>query len=147
SPKRLEMARKYGADHYFLSEDPDIEQKVKDVTGGEGPDVIMVTCASPEAQEQSLKIARHRARINFFGGLASTARNLNIPSNLIHYQELVLLGSHGSLPRHHQKAVKMISQGMVHAGNYITHRFPLDRVQEAYRASESREGLKVVVNP
>ena len=147
SQKRLDMAKKYGADHYFLSNDPDIEAKVKGVTKGEGPDVIMITCASPDAQEQSLLLARHRARINFFGGLASTARKLNISSNLIHYKELTVLGSHGSLPRHHKKAIQIIDKGMVHAAQYITHRFPLDRIHEAFRAAESREGLKVVVNP
>ena len=70
SQKRLDMAKKYGADHYFLSDDPDIEAQVKGVTKGEGPDVLMITCASPDAQEQALLLARHRARINFFGGLA-----------------------------------------------------------------------------
>jgi threonine dehydrogenase-like Zn-dependent dehydrogenase len=30
---------------------------------------------------------------------------------------------------------------------YITHRFPLDQIHEAFHAAESREGLKVVVNP
>lgn len=147
SQKRLDMAKKYGADHYFLSDDPDIEEKVKGVTKGEGPDVIMITCASPDAQEQSLLLARHRARINFFGGLSSTARKLNISSNLIHYKELTVLGSHGSLPRHHKKAIQIIDKGMVHAAQYITHRFPLEQIHEAFHAAESREGLKVVVNP
>ncbi len=147
SQKRLDMAKKYSADHYFLSDDPDMEAKVKGVTRGEGPDVIMITCASPEAQEQSLLLARHRARINYFGGLATNARKLNISSNLIHYKELTVLGSHGSLPRHHKKAIQIIDKGMVHAAQYITHRFPLDRIHEAFRAAESREGLKVVVNP
>jgi len=147
SQKRLDMAKKYGADHYFLSNDPDIEAKVKGVTKGEGPDVIMITCASPDAQEQSLLLARHRARINFFGGLASTARKLNISSNLIHYKELNVLGSHGSLSRHHKKAIQIIDKRMVHTAQYITHRFPLDQIHEAFHAAESREGLKVVVNP
>jgi len=147
SQKRLEMAKKYGADHYFLSEDPDIEKKVMDATQGEGPDVLMITCASPDAQDHSLRLARHRARVSFFGGLASNARNLSIKSNLIHYKELTVLGSHGSLPRHHQKAIKMISKGMVHTAQYITHHFPLDQILEAFHAAELREGLKVVVNP
>jgi L-iditol 2-dehydrogenase len=147
SQKRLDIAKKFGADHYFLSDDPDLEAKVKGVTKGEGPDVIMITCASPDAQEQSLTLARHRARINFFGGLPSTARELNISSNLIHYKEVTVLGSHGSLPRHHKKALQIIEKDMVHTGQYITHRFPLDRIHEAFHAAESREGLKVVVNP
>lgn len=146
SPRRLEMARRFGADHYFLSDDR-LKEQVLEVTNGEGADVVMVTCASPEAQELSLELARHRARINFFGGLPRGSRNIAISSNLIHYKECMVLGSHGSLPRHHRKALQLMERGMVHPGSYITHRFPLTEIQEAFRVAESHEGLKVVVNP
>ena len=146
SQQRLDLARKFNADYYFLS-DEHIEEKVKEVTNGEGADVVMVACASPEAQEQALLLARHRARINFFGGLPSGARNISISSNLIHYQECMVLGSHGSLPRHHQKALRVMEKGMVTPAEYITHRFPLEKIREAFKAAESHEGLKVVVNP
>lgn len=147
STKRLEMAKRFGADHYFLADDPELEKRVLDVTEGEGADVIMVTCASPEAQEMAFRLARHRARINFFGGLPKDARNISIPSNLIHYKECMVLGTHGSLPRHHKKALQVMAKGMVHPSWYITHRFPLDEIHEAFRMAESHEGLKVVVNP
>ena len=147
SPKRLEMAKRFGADHYFLAGDPDLEKRVLEATEGEGADVVMVTCASPEAQEMSLRLARHRARINFFGGLPKDARNISIPSNLIHYKECMVLGTHGSLPRHHKKALKVMAKGMVHPSWYITHRFPLEEIHQAFRVAESHEGLKVVVNP
>lgn len=147
SAHRLEMARRFGADHYFLADDPDLEAKVFEVTEGEGADVIMITCASPEAQEAALRFARHRARINFFGGLPKDARNVSIPSNLIHYRECMILGTHGSLPRHHKKALQVMAKGMVHPSWYITHRFPLDKIHEAFQVAESHEGLKVVVNP
>ncbi len=143
---RLEMAKRFGADYYFLSDDT-VEEKVRDVTHGEGADVIMVTCASPEAQELSLKLARNRAHINFFGGLPRGTRNINISSNLIHYKECTVLGSHGSLPRHHHQALRVMEKNMVHPSSYITHRFPLAEIHEAFRMAESHQGLKVVVNP
>ncbi|MDK2897446.1 MAG: hypothetical protein PWP04_1566 [Candidatus Atribacteria bacterium] len=147
SPARLEMAKKFGADHYFLSTDDDLEEKIQAVTAGEGVNVIMVTCASPLAQEQALRLACHRGRINFFGGLPQNAPNISIPSNLIHYRECMVLGSHGSLPRHHLKALHVMDKGMVHPEQLITHRFPLDQVREAFQTAESHQGLKVVVNP
>ncbi|MGQ9473881.1 MAG: alcohol dehydrogenase catalytic domain-containing protein [Candidatus Caldatribacteriaceae bacterium] len=143
---RLEMAKRFPADHYFLS-DEHLPERVKEVTDGEGADVVMVTCASPEAQEIALEVARHRARINFFGGLPKGTRNISLSSNLIHYKECFLMGSHGSLSRHHHKALQVMERGMVHPSWYITHRFPLTEIQEAFRVAESHQGLKVVVNP
>lgn len=147
SLRRLEMAKRFGADYYFLADDPDLEKKILEVTEGEGADVVMVTCASPEAQEMSLRLARHRARVNFFGGLPKDARNISVPSNLIHYKECMVLGTHGSLPRHHKKALKVMAKNMVHPSWYITHRFPLEEIHQAFQVAESHQGLKVVVNP
>jgi len=59
----------------------------------------------------------------------------------------MVLGTHGSLPRHHRKALQVMAKGMVHPSWYITHRFPLEAIHEAFRVAESHEGLKVVVNP
>ncbi|HSV31949.1 MAG TPA: alcohol dehydrogenase catalytic domain-containing protein [Atribacteraceae bacterium] len=147
SQNRLDMARQFGADHYFLSEQPDIVENVRAVTRSEGPDIVMVTCASPAAQELAITIARHRARVNLFGGLPKDSRNISVPSNVIHYKECMVMGSHGSLPRHHWKAIQVISAGMVRPARVITHRFPLENVREAFEMAESHAGLKVIVNP
>ena len=144
---RLEAAKQFGADHYFLSGDEGLVEKVMEVTNGEGIDVVMVACASPNAQELALELVRHRGRVNFFGGLPKGSRKISIDSNLIHYKECMVLGSHGSLPRHHRKALQVMDKGMVKASQYITHRFPLDRIHEAFKVAESHQGLKVVVNP
>ncbi len=147
SSHRLAMAKQFGADEYFLSTEEGFMDVILERTEGEGVDVVMVACGSPEAQEMSLQIAGHRARINFFGGLPSTARPITISSNLIHYKECMVLGSHGSLPRHHLKALQVIQAGMVHTERYISHTYPLTEIEKAIQTAESHQGLKVIVNP
>ncbi len=147
SPHRLEIAKKFGADDYFLSSEENFLDNFLESTEGEGADVIMVACGSPDAQEMSLHMARHRARINYFGGLPATARPITLSSNLIHYKECMVLGSHGSLPRHHLKALKAIESGMVHTAEFISHTFSLDEIEKAIQNAESHEGLKVIVHP
>jgi len=39
----------------------------------------------------------------------------------------------------------MLASGAVPAKKLITHRFPLDRVEEALAVTEQREGLKAVL--
>ncbi|HUI70093.1 MAG TPA: L-threonine 3-dehydrogenase, partial [Spirochaetia bacterium] len=72
---------------------------------------------------------------------------LALDSNLIHYKECFVMGSHGSLPRHHRTAVGLIAGGAVQARKYISRTFPLGETREAFSFHESRTGLKVVVAP
>jgi len=147
SRKRLELARAFGADHYVCSEDTDVLDAVREITNGRGPDVVVTTCGSVEAHEQAIKMVAKHGRVNLFGGLGKDARNLDVPSNTIHYKECFVLGSHGSVPRHHRIAMALIEKGVVDVARCITHRFPLDDIRAAFDAAEKHEGLKVAVKP
>jgi L-iditol 2-dehydrogenase len=84
--------------------------------------------------------------VNLFGALKGQPK-LSIDSNLIHYKECFVMGSHGSLPRHHETAVRLIAGGAVHARSYISTVFPLEKIADAFAYHESRAGLKVIVAP
>jgi L-iditol 2-dehydrogenase len=144
---RLEMAKQAGADVLICSGEEDAVAKVLEATGGLGADVLLTACPSPQAQADAILMAKNRARINFFGGLPKSQSEVLINTNVIHYKELLVTGSHGCVPRHHKQAVDMIAAGQVDVKKYISHRFPLDQAVEAFQAAEGREGKRVVVVP
>jgi L-iditol 2-dehydrogenase len=115
-------------------------------TGGEGVDLVVTTAGTVRAQEDAIQIVRHRGYVNFFGGLKNQP-NLSIDSNLIHYKECFVMGSHGSLPRHHANAIELIAQGLVRSSDYKSNEFGLYEIEEAFSYHESRQGLKVIVHP
>lgn len=147
SRPRLEQARKFGADVTICSGEEDAVARVLEETGGLGADVILTACPAPEAQVDALHMARNRARINFFGGLPKGKSMVTLDTNIIHYKELFVLGSHGCQPRHHRQAVDLIAAGAIHMQPYISHRFPLERAVEAFAAAEGRAGMRVVIQP
>ena len=147
SRPRLEMARQFGADVYICSSEDDAVARVREETGGLGADVILTACPSPQAQVDAINMAKNRARVNFFGGLAKDKSQVTLDTNVIHYKELFIMGAHGCVPRHHQMAVDLIASGAIKIGRYISHRFPLDKACEAFAAAESHAGMRVVVNP
>jgi L-iditol 2-dehydrogenase len=89
----------------------------------------------------------HRVYVNLFGGLKKDARPLSVPSNAIHYKECFVTGSHGSVPRQHELAVRLLEKGMVRVRPLITHHFPLAQIEQAFQAMEGRAGMKVMVHP
>lgn len=147
SRRRLEMARQFLPTARFVAtEEEDLVDVVMKETDGAGVDLVITTAGTVKAHEDAVAIVGHRGFVNLFGGLKNQPK-LSIDSNLIHYKECFVMGSHGSLPRHHRKAVDLIAAGHVNAGTYISRRFPLDRIDQALAYHESREGLKVIVKP
>ena len=147
SALRMELAKQYGADVYIASDTEDVVARCLEETGGEGPDVVVTTCGSVEAHEQAIAMVAHRGYVNLFGGLGKDARPLSVFSNVIHYKECYVTGSHGSVPRQHTLAVKLIERGMVRVSPLITHRFALTEIQKAFDTMQGRGGMKVIVHP
>jgi len=144
---RLETAKGFGADHFILSSTEDPVERVMEITSGEGADVVLTACPAVATHKQAIEMAAHRGRVNLFGGLGAGAPDLAIQSNLIHYKECFVLGSHGSVPRQHRIALDFLAAGYINAGDYVSHRFGLDEIHRAFEAAEKKEGLKVVVQP
>jgi L-iditol 2-dehydrogenase len=145
--RRLEMAHNFNADVYIDASKENVVEKILEETDGLGADVIIVAAPSGKAQEQALKIAGFRCRINFFGGLPKDKPYVNLDSNIIHYKEIFIHGTSGSLPRHNAKAIELFGTGKVDAKKFITHSFPLEKILEGIGIVEKGEGLKVVIEP
>jgi L-iditol 2-dehydrogenase len=147
SKNRLEMARDFRPDARFIStEEENLVETVLRETDGEGVDFVVTAAGTVQAHADAIQMVRHRGYVNLFGGLKNQP-NLCIDSNLIHYKECFVMGSHGSLPRHHQTAVNMIANKYVHAKEYLSAQFPLEKIEDAIAYHESRQGLKVIVQP
>jgi L-iditol 2-dehydrogenase len=144
---RLELAEAADADVYVNSAEKDLKEKVLARTSDRGADVVIVACPSAEAQQQAMEYAAPRARVNFFGGLPKGSGTIDFDSNRLHYQELTVLGNHGSTPDQNYRALQLIASGHVAVEKVITHRFMLDQIEEAIGTAERKEGLKVVVLP
>jgi threonine dehydrogenase-like Zn-dependent dehydrogenase len=43
------------------------------------------------------------------------------------------------------RAIELVASGKVDVKSLVTHRFPLERVAEAFEVAQRREGLKVII--
>lgn len=147
SRRRLELARAIRPDVRFIAgEEEELVETIHRETDGLGVDLAITTAGSVKAHEDAVEIVGHRGYVNLFGGLRGEP-NLCIDSNKIHYKECFVMGSHGSAPEHHKRAVQMLAGGYVRGERYISKRFALEEIEEAYAYHESRRGLKAVILP
>jgi L-iditol 2-dehydrogenase len=147
SQDRQEAAMRFGADVVIDHSRCDIVAEVKKHTRGLGANVIFTATPVPDMQAKAIRMAQNRARINLFGGLPKDKAEVTLDTNLIHYKELFVHGSHGAMPRHHLKAVELIRSGAIKMEPFISHEFSLDRINEAVETAKSRACMRVVIRP
>ena len=125
----------------------DIYQEVKKITDGHMADKVIVAVGSKNAQELSLKLVAKRGSINFFGGLPKESPFIQFDSNLLHYGEFFVVGTHGSTPLHNKIAIELLSSGRINVEKLITHKLSLEKIKDGFEIVENKKGLKVLIIP
>ena len=147
--QRLELIRQRGitAWHMLNAEQVDVVTAVRELTGGLGADAAICAAPSKSAQADAVAMVRKRGRIALFGGLPKTDPITNLDSNRIHYDELTIYGTFSYHPSAHQVALDLIARGLIDADKIITATYPIDRLEDAFRAVMDRRELKVMLTP
>ncbi|MEC3953936.1 zinc-dependent dehydrogenase [Nocardia sp. CDC153] len=134
-------------DEVINAAEVDAVQRVLELTGGRGADVIITATAANITQEQAIAMAARNGRISFFGGLPKTDPTITCDSNVVHYRQLHIHGANGSAPEHNRRALDYIATGRVPVRDLITHRLPLAQALDAFDIVERGEAIKVTIEP
>lgn len=145
--ERLELAKTFGANHTLNPNETDVIASVLELTNGMGANMIFTACPDVGTHEQAIAMVAKRGVINLFGGLPKSCRPIQFYSNQLHYREAYLTGSHGSTPKQHQLAVKLITDKKINISSLISHRFKLDQINEAFAQAASGQSMKVIIKP
>lgn len=143
--QRLDMAKDFSVTHTINSNEEDVVKKVLEITGQQGADVIITAASAKIIQEQALEMAAKKARISFFAGINKEDPFIKFNSNTVHYKEISVFGVFASYRKQFEKAYQLIADKKIDPSKFITHKFPLDRIVEAFETSKSGQGLKSVV--
>jgi L-iditol 2-dehydrogenase len=150
SEERLERALAvvgpFVDDAWVAGEDNGV-QEVMSRTGGAGAERVMVAAPSKEAQHAALLMAANRARVVYFAGLPKHDPITSLDINQLHYKELAILGAYGATHRQYRITMGYLARRREELAPVVTHRFPLDRIGEAFATIRAGTGLKVVVEP
>jgi len=140
--KRLSEIRDFGADITINSGTADLPAKIAEITEGRGVDVIITACSVPALQQQALEMAAIHGRINFFGGLPQGKNIVPLDTNLIHYKELLVLGTTGSSIEDYMKSLDLAKAEKVKLAKLVSKEFTLDEAQEAFDYALAGQGMK-----
>jgi L-iditol 2-dehydrogenase len=119
---------------------------VRAETGGHGADVAITACSVGSAQVDAMNIIAKRGRVSLFGGLPNATTGF-IDSNIIHYKEVSVYGSHASTVSQNRKVLDLISAGGFSLRPFIKNAFPLQEIDRAFEELNKESIVKAVLVP
>jgi threonine dehydrogenase-like Zn-dependent dehydrogenase len=130
--EELELARALGAD------------EVVNVSHGEpdahGLDVVVETAGAVPAVELSTRLVREGGRVVLLG-IAGRDQELVLPADRIPLRDLSILGSVGYTTATWAEMVGLLRERLVDLDPIVTHRFPLERYEDAFALMDERHGI------
>ena len=144
--ERREMALEFGAHEVVDPTQGDPVEAVRELTDGEGADAVVVAVGNKEAEEQAVGMLRNNGVMSIFAG-TYPATKIEVDPNDIHYTEKVITGAFAGSPEQFVRAVKLISTSLVDVEALITHRVPLDDLEEGFEMTLEGVGMKKLVLP
>src|SRR5262245_7784766 len=137
--EELELARTLGADAVVNVAEQDAEAATEALVGG-GLDVVVETAGAVPAVELSTRLAREGGRVVLLG-IAGQDRELVLPADRIALRDLTVYGSVGYTAAAWAKMVELLRARLVDLDPIVTHRFPLDRFEDAFALMDERRGV------
>lgn len=156
-PGRLQAALDVGATHTINAREQDVFEAAAAICGreddyrGESANInVVIDCAGyikhipgrPPLEIALRMISTRNGRIVCFGAYED---RMEIDFDYIIRKEPVIIGSNGYASEELVEALDLMASGAVDRRSLISHRFPLDRVEEAFIAQGQVDAVKVIL--
>jgi threonine 3-dehydrogenase len=144
NPKRLELARTMGAQITLNPQHDDVVARVKELTGGDGVDLVCEMSGHPSGHAQAFAAARMGGRVNMLGTPSRTTE-VDFARDII-FKGLTLYGVTGrKMYQTWHQMLRFLRAGQVDPRPVITHRFPLERIADAIQVIKDGQAGKVIL--
>ncbi len=141
--KRRELAVELGADAAIDPLNENLNERLYEIFGSEGADVVIECVGNPRTSAQAIDAAARCGRILLFG-VPHPEAILQTKMHPIFQKELTIMGSFVN-PDTQSRAVALLASGQLKIKPLITHRYPIAQLEDAIKMQTSAESIKVLV--
>jgi len=141
---RLELARRMGADLTLNAGREDVLARIREVTSGDGVDLVCEMSGHPAGHAQAFAAARVGGRVNLLG-TPSKSTEVDFARDVI-FRGLTLYGVTGrKMYTTWHQMIRFLRHCQLDPKPVITHRFKLEEIAEAIRVIKEGKAGKVIL--
>jgi threonine dehydrogenase-like Zn-dependent dehydrogenase len=142
---KLSTAKKLGAWETIHSKDQDLESCLRDLTGGDGPNVVIEAIGMPETYRIATEIVSFAGRVVYIG---YSKEPVVYETRVFVEKELDIMGSRNALPEDFQAVIKMLEEGRFPVELAISAEVPLASAPSILRAWSADPTMytKILIN-
>lgn len=142
--RRLELARRFGADLALNPKQDKVSERILELTGGVGCDVYIEATGHPSAVQQGLDLIRKAGTFVEFSVMSGPS---TIDWSIIgDAKEITIRGSQLS-PNCYPDVIRAFQEKRYTAKDVVSHRFPLSEWDKAYQTARTPDSVKVILVP
>jgi threonine 3-dehydrogenase len=144
NPTRLELAAKMGAQVTLNPGADDVVARVRELTSGDGVDLVCEMSGHPSGHAQAFAAARLGGRVNLLGTPNRTTE-VDFAADII-FKGLTLYGVTGrKMYQTWHQMLRFLRGKQLNPAPVITHRFPLECIAEAIQVIKDGQAGKVIL--
>ncbi len=141
NPKRLELAKRFGATHTFDSHDPNVREEILELTAGGAPHVVEAV-GNQESLDLAVGVARPGGTVSFVG----VPHNVKTPPlGDIFHNNLALAGGVAPARAYIPQLIASLEAGAIDPAPVFDLMLGLDKVADGYAAMDERRAVKVLL--
>jgi 6-hydroxycyclohex-1-ene-1-carbonyl-CoA dehydrogenase len=145
SDAKLAWAARLGAEAVVnASTTATVDKEVRRLTGGAGVDVAFEVVGRAPTQEQAFACLRTGGRLVLVG---YSPESMTVNAGRVMFRELEVVGSLGCRPVDYPRVIDLVRQGRIRVAELVTHRFPLEAINEGLDTLRSGAAMRAVVVP
>jgi len=144
NPQRLELAQALGADDAFRADDPDWIQQAKQLSHGQGPEVLLEMSGHPQAIRDGFQALANGGTAALLG-LPTEPISFDLPNDII-FKGAKVLGINGRrMFDTWYQMERFLLAGRLDLEPIITHQLELADFDHGFKLMQSGEAIKVVL--
>jgi len=127
---KLEIAKKAGATYLINTATESLEDRLREITDGRGPDVVIEAVGRPVTFRAAVELVAFTGRVVYIG---YAKEEVAYETRYFVQKELDIMGSRNALPENFVEVIRMLEEKRFPVAEYLTATVPLASTPEILR--------------